>query len=291
MLQKSNVFILSLFLFIIFIFPISTTFNSRIIVSSSLLWFKKGVYVEFRDTSDYADIMFFNGSGISFDHGTCVFRWVCLEFNDSSDIAKLEVTLSIISYNEVKFKVTTQILININTRDVFLTDGTECGKTTLWLPTNLREGDTVVFGYPKTAIEGIVTEKGYVIKTPYGYQEAFEVEFNSKNPVNVTYQNKTYSYRLWNWLDYDSDIGILIQSANFIGEGALYALGIFKIYMAMLIYKTNIDLGPEKLLPVIIDTIWLISPIIFFTMVFILVYWSRKKKKYRMRRVKRYRKH
>jgi len=96
-----------------------------------------------------------------------LFRWECLNLNNS--VAEIKITVKIIGESKV-FELSTRVFIDVESRDVYSTDGKFCGKTMLWLPTNLEEGDHVVFGYLGCYVEGIVTEKGeYYIKMKLMY--------------------------------------------------------------------------------------------------------------------------
>lgn len=246
------------------------------------LWLKDGVFVTYM--GDRANIEFFNGTTITGESGTFL-KWVCLNVNDS--LAKLKVSVSLVDGNR-SFNVSMYVFVDFNNRDVYSEKGEYCGKTMLWLPTNLEEGDTVVFGLPGSFVEGTIAEKGKGhVKTPYGYQETFRAEFDTDKPVNVTYGNKTYEYRLWNWLSYDLDTGLLIAMAGLRAEGVLYALGIWMLPSLNLIYETNVDLGPSLILPEILDVFWVVPPILFFVFVFFFVYWKRRKRRKMIRKLRR----
>mgnify|MGYP005634430955 CR=1 FL=1 len=248
-------------------------------VKAAPLWFRKGIYVEFRNEKDalvFAE--FINGSiltceklGLKAEKRKTLFiyRWECLDFSDN--LAKLKITIEFILVEEnISLNISTCVFVDVNSRDVYSVNGTPCGKTTLWLSTKLKVGDTVLFGYPGCYVEGEVTDMGYALKTPYGYQKCFEVEFDTGGYVGVTYGNKTYNWVLWNWLDYDLDTGILLQTPNFMGEATLYVLGILQIPAIMLIYETNVDLGPSLIWPQILNiTFFVLPPAVFFTVVFL----------------------
>jgi len=268
-------------------------------VKATPLWFNEGTYVEFRNERDaYILLEFINGSvltceslGLGFGKRKTlfVFRWECLNLNDSTAELKIIVKVILVEDNK-SFELSTCVFVDVDSRDVYSLDGEFCGKTMLWLPTNLEVGDKVIFGYPECYVEGTVTNKGYNIKTPYGYQKCFEVDFDSNGPVNVTYKNETYRISgLWNWLDYDLDTGILIQTPHFMGEATLYALGgIRRIFSIMLIYETNVDLGPSLIWPQILDIMFFVlPPAVFFVVVFFAVYWRRRKRRRIVRRRER----
>jgi len=247
------------------------------------LWLREGVYVEYR--GDHATIDFLNETTISSIHlgfsgdGETIFRWECLEVvNDS--FVELRVFISLVE-GAKSFNVSTRIFVNVESRDVYTVDGKYCGKTSLWLPTDLKEGDKVVFGVNESFVEGVVTDVGRrSVKTPYGYQKDFNVKFETEEPVNVTYGNETYRYSLWNWLFYDLDTGILLSMAGLRAEGVLFALGIWMLPSLTLIYKTNVDLGPSLIWPQILDiSLLVIPPVVFFTVVFFAVYWQRRKRR------------
>lgn len=273
------------FLFLVLVLhTCSIVFVSSSTIKGVPLWFKEGVYVEFFGKG--AEIDFINGSRKVVMNGNSFFRWECLTFNGS--MAKLKVTVMLVLNDVRVFEYSVHIFVDVSSRDVFSEHGEPCGKTMLWLPTNLDEGDTVTFGYPGCYINGTITDRGYNVKTPYGYQKCFEAEFKTEGSVNVTYRNKTYSlYGLWNWLDYDLDTGLLIQMAHSGGEGTLYPLGIFKIYSLMLIHETNIDIGPGLILPEIISFFWVAAPVLFFALFFLLVYYQRRKKRRLMKKGKK----
>ena len=262
------------------------------------LWFKKGVYVEFRSEKDaYILLEFINGSiitcenlGLGFGKRKTlfIFRWECLNLNNS--MAELKIIVEVILVGDNKsFQLSTRVFVDVNSRDVYSLDGELCGKTMLWLPTNLEVGDKVIFGYHECYVEGTVTDKGSFTETfSYGYQKCFEVRFDSGQPVRIPYKNETYAYRLWNVLSYDLDTGILIVAPRFLGEGTLYTLGILQISSIMRIYDTNIDIGPSLIWPEVLDFAWFVLPSIgFFTVVFFAVYWRRRKRRRIVRRHER----
>lgn len=253
------------------------------------LWLKEGIYVEYRDKEDVA-IEFLNGTIMTSEGGEIIFRWECLRLiNDS--VVELNVFISLIgeirfigtTYRKIEsFNTSTTVFVDVDSRDVYSFDGKYCGKTALWLPTGLNEGDKVVFGLNDSLVEGTVTEVGRSsVKTPlYGYQRVFNVEFETEEPVNVTYGNETYKYRLWNWLGYDMDTGILLSMAGLRAEGVLFALGIWMLPSLGLIYRTNVDLGPGLIWPQILDLmLFVVPPAIFFTIVFFAVYWRRRRRR------------
>lgn len=268
----------------LFCFLSTSLINLRVTIVLDLdtvpLWFRKGVYVEFRGR--YSEVYAINGSVLfcvpsasEGEEGMTLFRWECLKLNNS--VAEIKITVKVIGRGRV-FELSTRVFIDVENRDVYSTDGKFCGKTMLWLPTSLEKGDHVIFGYPGCCVEGIVTEKGeHYIETLYGYQKVFSVDFDS-GLVNVTYRNKTYVHRLWNWLDYDLDTGVLLCMAGLRAEGTLYVFGIFSLPPVLTIYETNIDIGPGLIWPRILDFLLSTAPVIFFAFVFVFVYWQRKKK-------------
>lgn len=275
----------TLFLFTLLLLSYLLMFSLSFNGNAAYLWFKEGVYVELR--GEGGDVGFINGS---FHRGGSdsftILRWECVSFN--GNVAEINVTVLVLSNSMRDFKTSICVFVNINSRDVYSASGEFYGKTLLWLPTNLDEREVVVLGYPRCFLEGTVTSKGNYIKTPYGYQTHFEVKFDTENPVNITYENKTYAYRLWSWLNYDLDTGLLLQAANLCGEGTLYALGILRIFTVMLIHETNVDLGPGLIWPEILNLMWfVIPPAVFFTVVFFAVYWRRRKRRKIARRRRR----
>ena len=290
-MSKTKLFIFY-FLFSIFLFSYLTNLrcSSYLIVKATPLWFNEGTYVEFRNERDaYILLEFINGSvltceslGLGFGKRKTlfVFRWECLNLNDSTAELKIIVKVILVEDNK-SFELSTCVFVDVDSRDVYSLDGEFCGKTMLWLPTNLEVGDKVIFGYPECYVEGTVTNKGSFTETfSYGYQKCFKVRFDSGQPVRIPYKNETYAYRLWNVLSYDLDTGILIVAPRFLGEGTLYALGILQISSIMRIYDTNIDIGPSLIWPEVLDFAWFVLPPIgFFTVVFFAVYWRRRKRR------------
>ncbi len=280
-------------IFLIIFLLIMGLFNVLIMNSncaSVQLWLKKGVYVEYRE--DYAAIEFLNDTEIlpftlNFTgDGETIFRWECLKVvNDS--FVELRVSISLVEGSK-GFNVSTCVFVDVESRDVYTVDGKYCGKTSLWLPTDLDEGDTVVFGINESLVKGTVTDVDCYMKTPYGYQKVFDVEFETKEPVNVTYGNETYRYKLWNWLSYDLDTGILLGMAGLRAEGVLFALGIWMLPSLSLIYETNVDLGPSLIWPQILNIMFFVlPPAVFFVVVFFAVYWRRRKRRRIVRRRER----
>ena len=268
-------------------FLINSSWFSYLNVEATPLWLKSGTYVEFRsERNAFTLIEFINNSELLYEDlgsglkGKTLFilRWECLSLNDS--VAELEIAVKLVLVEDNRsFEMFTRVFVDVNSRDVYSVNGTPCGKTMLWLPTNLEVGDKVVFGYPECYVEGTVTDKEYYIETPsYGYQKCFEVKFD-RQPVKILYKNETYTHTLWNLLNYDLDTGILIETPRLMGEGSLYALGIFQIASEMLIYDTNVDLGPGLIWPEMLDVLWAVPPILFFVFVFFVVYWRRRKRR------------
>ena len=247
---------------------------------NSPLWFTSGNYVEFSSTEKNMRVEFIDGKDYFGDRVSL--KWICLDLNET--LAKIELTLKLYSGSIVNEKFSVTVLVDISNRDVFSIDGsTYYGKTTLWLPTNVRDGEQVTFNYSNITMVSIIRKEGGNVKTPYGYQKVFVVKLRTENAVLIPYKGEKYNRTLSNFLEYDEDTGVLIGSSTFMGEGILYALGVL-ITPPLTVSDTNIDLGPELMAPLIVNTLFGIAPVVIFLVLFVVIYLHKRRQKHLRKR-------
>ena len=247
----------------------------------SPLWITQGTYMELSYYSgENLRIGFIDGKDYVGDKVTL--KWECLDLKNT--LAKIELTLKLYSGDTVSKEFSITTLVNISNRDVFSLDGNKYyGKTAFWLPTNVRDGEQVSFGYSNITIVGTIRKGNTNIKTPYGYQKVFTAKLKTEKDTLVPYKGKEYNISLYNFLEYDEDTGVLIGTLTSMGEGILYALGVL-ITPPLRVNNTNIDLGPELITPLVVNTLIGIAPVIIFLVLFVVIYIHKKKQKRLKRR-------
>jgi hypothetical protein len=242
-------------------------------------WLKKGAYAEYTSASGHMRI--FNNTrssgSDSVDFVDCVFRWECVDLNETT--AKLKLTLT---YTETERngkptgkedkQLTTEVYVNVLSRAVYLQNGTLIGTTHLWLPASLDPNtDIVMWDVPPDKITIKPTDTTSLGMTPQGKQNAFMLAAYG----NGTISGMSVSFHgLW-----DLDTGVMISDYPRDTEPTYIALGI-KRYMAILLFAdTNIDLGPGDNPLDLRTIITIIAVPVAFVTIFVAVYMRRRKKR------------
>lgn len=236
--------------------------------SATPVWFKEGVYVEYGFES--SGIVFSNRTLLSFNAPTDVsYRWECVSLE--REVAKLNIMI-IFGKGSSSIRLSTQLFVNIDNREVRLSNETLVGKTRLWLPAVPRMNEDVILGFcPPDAVVGkVIDVTGGYMETPQGAQKVFSV--SGKGLLwgrNVTVTGC-----------YDLDTGVMIQ-ASLESESTLISMGIWDpgLHGIVGLRATNIDLGPRELWPEILRFILCATPVGGFLLIFILVYRKRMKKR------------
>jgi hypothetical protein len=230
-----------IFLLAIIIVPIIWQSN---LVKADLFaptWMKKGAYAEYNSGTF---LRFLNGSAFEPTNDTKngVFRWECLEVNDTT--AKLAVSLNL-NEKDGGIHLSSEIYVNTINRNVYLSNGTLLGTTRLWFPANPSQGQEVVFwNLPPENVTGIVSTGNLInpnepiyFNTIQGAQKCFMVD------ANGTIGGQPYFTPS---IACDLDTGIVILTF-FHFEPMLLALNIQEIMGSTELAATNIDLGPREI--------------------------------------------
>jgi hypothetical protein len=173
-------------------------------------------------------------------------RW---EFTDVGDkTAKLNLTI-LLRQRYVSIRLSNTMNVDNEALDVLLLNGTNMGKTRLWLPANPTEGDGVYVGWQ-------------VHDTIQGAQRIFDAGGL-----------------------YDLDTGILLQG-SLSNEAALRTLNISgeSIFYAEHIIETNIDLGPREWYPEFMKALPFLLPVIAFASISLFMIRQRMKRHRRVAR-------
>jgi hypothetical protein len=245
----------------------SLVVSKAYITSAAPLWFENGVYAEYR--FDTSSIDFLNGTFLSFgdEKANAVYRWECIDLED----VMAEINVSIIFEKEDwDLKFSTMLNVNIENREVFLSNGTYVGKTSLWLPASPKLDDIVILGgTPSTDILGRVTSisEGSML-TPKGFQLYFDVGGKGiKDGIGVDPAGS-----------WDLDTGVAIYPL-LEGETTLLIFDITDPGDGTEFYATNIDLGPKEWWPEFGNAIWNAMPIWIIFSIIIVVYFRRRRKR------------
>ncbi len=260
------------FLLTIIIVPIIWQHN---LVKADLFaptWMKKGAYAEYNSGTF---LRFLNGSSFESANDTQngVFRWECLEVNDTT--AKLKVSLNI-NEKDGGIHLSSEIYVNTINRNVYLSNGTLIGTTRLWFPANPSQGQEVVFwNLPPENVTGIVSTGNLInpdvpnyFNTIQGVQNCFMVD------ANGTIGGQQYFSPS---LPCDFDTGIVILDF-FRFEPMLLALDIQVSTGDAQLVATNIDLGPREISFDILAAIPYIVLIVAIIIVVVTVFVRRHRK-------------
>ena len=210
-------------------------------------------------------------------------RWEAVDFD--GETARLNITL----YRDWSKKpvLNWQCFVNVSSRDVKTLDGISVGKTYLWLPPHLKNGDELPFiGKEPETIMGKVAESSGTVRTSQGFQPVFDVSTTIE-----TIDNRIVGK--WARAEFDEDTGIWLDG-GLQYDGALAAMNIKRLVPCgiMQLWDTNIDLGPGVLTTAILTFLFwdapYVIPLIVLVSVFSFLLWKRRKaKRYRQRWLKR----
>jgi hypothetical protein len=228
------------------------------------LWMKVGTYAEYKFQSTgpiFLNMTLFN------INATATFRWECVDLNET--LAKLSLSITFAGEpQDIHFS--TELYVNIITREVILRNGTLIGKTRLWAPAFPEEKETVfLWDIPPDRVVGKVSNLRGTQGTPQGYQQVFMVEGNG------TFMGRLTSFIMF----YDLDTGVMTSGILWY-EATLLPFEIAHpgTMGTINFTDTNIDLGPPELWPEIATFLMIIAPIAVFLVIFIFVYRHRKRK-------------
>lgn len=270
-------------IFPIFLLLVASSTSSVLIhpvmCESIPLWFKEGVFVEFRFDGfpvicylDHFDV----GGHIASYPG--FLRWCVLGFD--GEVARMNVSL----YRDWSRVLVchAEFYVNVSSREVTLLDGTPVGVTYFWLPAYLKKDDTVpMIGRGSSLILGRLSslEPGPV-KTCQGYQQSFFVDTVNYDSINGT------SDPHFTTGSFDEDTGIL-DMGHLQFDGVLAAMNIKWFAGSWWICDTNVDLGPRVLTSEILgflfnDAPFTIPLVVFGSVIFV---WLWKRRRKRMRRI------
>lgn len=233
---------------------------------------KVGVFCEYKFQS--TGIWFLNMTFISFN-STATFRWECVELNET--YAKLNVSIAFngIDQDARDIFFSTDLYVDIVTREVVLQNGTLIGKTRLWAPAYPYINEEVfLWDNPPDRVVGKVIYIGGDQGTPQGYQKTFIVEGNG------TFMGEPIGFIVI----YDLDTGVMTSGTSMY-EVTLLPFNIMYPGTSGSNYlsDTNIDLGPRDLWPDILRFIYIVVPIATFLGIFTFVYRRRKRRKQNIR--------
>jgi hypothetical protein len=226
---------------------------------------KVGTYAEYKLQS--TGIVFLNMTFFDIN-ATATFRWECVDLNET--LAKLNVSITFNGETQ-DIHFSTELYVNIVTREVILQNGTLIGKTRLWAPAYPEENETVfLWDNPPDRVVGKVKGLRGTQGTPQGYQQVFIVEGNG------TFMGRPTGFLMF----YDLDTGIM-TSGTLWYEVTLLPFGIAYpgTQGTISFTNTNIDLGPRELWPEIVTSLLIIAPITVFLVIFTFVYKHHKHKR------------
>lgn len=235
-------------------------------------WMKPSAYTEYK--SEPIGLFFLNGSTsmtMDIEGDRIIFRWECIELNDAT--AKLEVSLDF-GEGDKGIHLSDVIYVDTISRDVFLSNGTLIGTTRLWFPASPTQDQELIFwDFPPEKIVTIADtgspNKPQVTATIQGVQNFFFVEASGEIRGEQNFIPSSA---------YDFDTGVLILGfLDF--EPMLLALGIKKVIGSAELVATNIDLGPREIIYDIRAALPYVAIIVALTLIFVAVYWQRRKKK------------
>ena len=230
------------FLMIVIILPMLWQGNYAKADLFAPTWLKKGAYAEY-NSGTY--LTFLNGSYFSpanEDTKNGVFRWECLEVNDTT--AKLKVSLNV-NEGAGGIHLSSEIYVDTINRNVFLSNGTLIGTTRLWFPANPSQRQEVTFwNLPPENITGTVSTGNLInpnepnyFNTIQGVQKCFMVD------ANGTIGGQPYFSPS---LSCDLDTGVVILDF-FLFEPMLLAMDVKEIIGSVELVATNVDLGPREI--------------------------------------------
>jgi hypothetical protein len=250
-----------------------------IVQSSSFFaptWLKKGTYVEYTYASG---AMYFttttSGHFTSRSFRDAVFRWECVDLNETVAELKISLNYTVVGGESVEEKtenLTTELWIKLSNRAVYQQNGTLLGTTHLWLPANPTPNDDIVlWDVPPDKVTLKPASINLHVKTPQGVQ----VAYNVTSGLEISKGSPTVFKVLC-----DFNTGVMC-SETLSHEPVWPALGIENWFPANMAFAdTNIDLGPPYTPPLEPYVIFLLIAVpVAFTIVFIVVYGRRRRKR------------
>lgn len=211
-------------------------------------WLRIGSYAKY--TFVVVDLDFLNGSSIVYSQGASPrghFEWDALGLNAS--YVTLQLALSIDSAAAMfrgsaqALNLHAQVNVDLGSRDMYLSRAS-VGKTFLWIPTDMKEGDTIAMaGRLPNLSYGSVSSTGFV-QTSQGDQPTFAV-FGTLTSNDTSFMSAFFGVRT----------GMLLGGE--IDASSMKSLGIARISANELYLDgSNVDLGPadvlQQMLPVLV---------------------------------------
>jgi len=237
-------------------------------VNMAQLWMKVGTFAEY--SFKVSTVFFLNETWMMLD-ATGVFRWQCIDLNES--FAKINVSFTITG-EEVNYHFSKIVYVNMNDRETILENGTTVGITRLWMPAYPEINDTVIeWDSPPLHANATVVGKGGNCGSPQGAQPQFSVDgklINSERNVTLAFLDAMY----------DLDTGVVMQP-SFKYEPMFLAFNIEwpGVSGTIVFSDTNIDLGPRDLWPEIVTYLIIAPPIAVVAGIIIFLYKRHKRKK------------
>jgi len=220
-------------------------------------WLKVGTYVEYR-TGLW---------GWSPRDAEGRFRWECI--NLSGHVATVNFTLvGFLKNGDIILEKNVVGYIDVNTRDLIHPNGTVIGKTAMWLPTQVKEGQkVVVYGKaPNQSVAECFHSGGSAAHTCQGYQEGYAISARGQGPYRTVG-------------GFDMDTGLCQSGRN----ECLRYLDFCEVGILLELVDTNVDLGPRylrtEILMFLFKTIPISAPTMTIATIAIILYRKRQKHK------------
>lgn len=239
--------------------------------SDGPVWIKVGTYAKYN--IEPPTLLFQNGSIMKMNDTPVTFSWICIEIN--STIAKLKVTVECDTENPTVDRNTT-VYANTLTRDVFFSNGTLLGQTSLWTqPYPTQDEKRVLLNTPQSNLVGYVNGAGnhpmYFDTHIQGVQKVFELR------VNGTFKDRNIHFGL---LLNDFNTGVMLVGAITFYEPTFVQFGIRTFDLTQLrLVDTNIDFGHAELSFAIREAIPYVALIVAFILITLGIYYAKRKKK------------
>lgn len=231
--------------------------------------FTVGDYVKY--TIKPAILDFANHTTIRGDNNQeSTLTWTITDIADSNLTVKLSLHIPVLNSNPLDYSVTLFVV----DRKAYFSNGTEWGYIPFWINSDTKLYDTVnISGKDALLVTGNVTDDTHLKETPSnGWQEYTRVESDSTIKI-FNFSITPYEYK------YDKDLGILLVIGNS-NDPVFLLFGDFIITGGLSLSSTNIDLGPQSNLTILVylTQYW---PIVLFVVIFaisFLVYWRATKR-------------
>lgn len=227
------------------------------------LWLEEGVYAEYM-IRDYL-IKTRNGTYIDGRGSVATYRWNVTKM-------KIGVASIFLSFNEPKKLgfIHLRAEVDVNTRDITMSNGESLGKTLLWIEQDVKEGQSLyLFGKPPNEVTGIVKEPPGDLKTIQGIQRIWALE------VTGSIENNSISAKM----HFDRNTGLLLVSVGQFVDLTVQLMGVIWIARVMELVLTNVNLGPEPFFLTIKDILIIVTSLVVISVAFILL--IRRKRKIR----------